>query len=364
MKLSTFKYNSYKNALLDNFFSATDRHRLIGILVPGTTLYSKDSNTRAPSTMKALRVHKDGDTTTIIIEDLPMPKPSTGQLLVKIRASAVQPSDVLNSKGVFVNTTFPRTLGRDFAGTVVEGPPNLIGRDVFGTSGPTFSFVEDGAQADYALLSVDAIALKPKQLSFEQAALLGTPFATANLTLKRANAVPGETVLVLGATGAVGSWVMKLAQAHGCKTISVGRHGTDIDSTVDPTLSTAKDLTGGKGPNIAIDTVGDLSLTRAAIESLAPLGRLCTITAPRSGNKELAVDITSLYRRQISLIGCNSLAYSQAEMARMLTRDLVPLIESGKLQAPELGNTVRLPLDEALGAYSGNVKKAVIVFDG
>lgn len=313
--------------------------------------------------MKALRVYKSGDTTSLQVEDVPLPKLSTEQVLVKIRASAVQPSDVLNSKGVFANTTFPRTLGRDFAGTVVEGPPNLIGKDIFGTSGPTFSFTEDGAQAEYAVLDVDAIALKPKQLSFEQAALLGTPLTTANLTLKRANVVPGETVLVLGATGAVGSWVVKLAQAYGCKTIGVGRHGTDIDSTADPTLSTAKQLTGGQGPNIAIDTVGDLNLTRAALEVLAPFGRLCTITAPRSGNKELAVDITSLYRRQISLIGCNSLAYSQTDMARMLAQDLVPLLESGKLKAPELGNTVRLPISEALEAYSGEVKKAVIVFD-
>lgn len=313
--------------------------------------------------MKALRVYKNGDTTSIQVEDVPIPKPTTGQVLIKISASAVQPSDVLNSKGVFGNTTFPRTLGRDFAGTVVEGPPHLTGKEVFGTSGPSFSFTEDGAQAEYAVLSIDAVALKPKQLSFEQAALLGTPLTTANLTLKRANVVPGETVLVLGATGAVGSWVMKLAQAYGCKTIGVGRHGTDIDSIADPALSTAKQLTDGKGPNVAIDTVGDLNLTRAALEVLAPFGRLCTITAPRSGNKELAIDVTLLYRRQISLIGCNSLAYSQTDMAIMLTKDLVPLLDSGKLKAPELGNIVRLPLGEALDAYSGEVKKAVIVFD-
>jgi NADPH2:quinone reductase len=313
--------------------------------------------------MKALRVHKDDDTISVHIDDLPLPKPSTGQVLVKIRASAVQPSDVLNSKGMFGTTIFPRTLGRDFAGTVVEGPTSLIGRDVFGTSGTTFSFTEDGAQAEYAVLSAHAVALKPAKLSFEQAALLGTPLTTANLTLKRANLNPADTVLVLGATGVVGSWVMKLAQAKGCKTIGVGRHGADIDSNADPTLSTAKDLTGGKGPDVAIDTVGDLNLTRAALEVLAPFGRLCTITAPRSGNKDLAIDVTSLYRRQISLIGCNSLAYSQADMTRMLAQDLVPLIESGKLQAPELGNTVRLPLSEALGAYNGEVKKAVIVFD-
>lgn len=313
--------------------------------------------------MKALRVHKDGDTTSLHIEDLPTPNPSAGQVLVKIRASAVQPSDILNSTGSFGLTTFPRTLGRDFAGTVVEGPPHLTGKDVFGTSGDTFSFTVDGAQAEYAVLHADAVAIKPDQLSFEQAALLGTTFTTANLTLKRANIQVEDTVLVLGATGAVGSWVMKIAQAKGCKTIGVGRHGTDIDSTQDPTLSKAKELTSGKGPTVAIDTVGDLGLTKAAFEVLAPLGRLCTITAPHSGTKELPIDIASLYRRQISLIGCNSTAYAQADMAKMLTEDLVPLVENGKLHAPELGNTVRLPLSQALDAYNGRVKKAVVVFD-
>lgn len=315
------------------------------------------------ATMKALRVHKNGDATSLELEDVAIPKPTADQLLIKIRASAVQPSDILNSSGAFGLTTFPRTLGRDFAGTVLEGLPAFTGKDVFGTSGDTFSFTVDGAQAEYAVVGADAVAVKPDELSFEASALLGTTFTTANLTLKRANAHSGDTVLVLGATGAVGSWVMKIAQAKGCKTIGVGRHGTDIDSTQDPTLIKAKQLTGGKGPTVAVDTVGDLSLTKAAFEALAPLGRLCTITAPRSGSKELPIDIASLYRRQISLIGCNSTAYSQAEMAKMLREDLVPLIESGELSASELGSTVRLPLSEALDAYNGKVKKAVIVFD-
>jgi NADPH2:quinone reductase len=215
-----------------------------------------------------------------------------GQVLVKIRASAARSSDVLNFKGSFGNTTFPRTLGRDFAGTIIEGPPRLAGNDIFGTSGLTSSFLEDGEQTEYAVLSIGAVAFKPKQLSFEQAALLETPFTTANLTLKRAKVVPREKVLVLGAPGAVGTWVMKLVQANGCKTTSVGRHGTDIDSTVDPTLSTAKQTSGGSGPNVIIGTVGDLNLTRAALKVLAFLCRICTITAPQSENTEL--ETTSL----------------------------------------------------------------------
>lgn len=268
-----------------------------------------------------------------------------------------------SSQPQITDQTVNHLQGRDFSGTVISGPPTYIGKDVFGTSGNSFSFIKDGAQAEYAVLEPEAVAFKSKEISFEQAALLGTPFTTANIILRRASFKPGETVLVLGATGSVGSWVMKLAQAHGCKAIGVGRHGTDIDSTQDPTLSKAKELTGGKGPDIAVDTVGDFALTKAAFDVLATNGRLCTITSPRSGSTELGVDILSLYRRQISLIGCNSIGFTQVEMAQMLSRDLVPLIESGKLEVPELGNTTRLSIDQALDAYNGKVKKAVIVFD-
>jgi NADPH2:quinone reductase len=207
------------------------------------------------------------------------------------------------------------------------------------------------------------VAFKPKEITFEQAALLGTPFTTANIILKRAQCTPGETVLVLGSTGSVGTWVMQLSQAQGCKTIGVGRYGTDVDSTQDPTLSKVKDMTSGKGPDIAVDTVGEFSLTNAAFNVLGKNGRLCTITAPRSGSTELPIDILSLYRRQISIIGCNSIGYTQVEMAKMFSDDLVPLIEQGKVKVPGLGNTVRLPIDEALDVYNGKVKKAVIVFD-
>lgn len=201
----------------------------------------------ATNTMKALRMTRDGSSPpTLAIEEIPMPSPESAQLLVKIRASSIQPADILNSKGGFGMTTFPRTLGKDFAGTVVEGPEQWKGRDVFGTSGSTFSFTVDGAQAEYAVLPEGAVAPMPKNLSFAQAASLGTPFTTADLILKRAQAKARDTVMVLGAAGSVGDAVMQIAKLKGCKTISVGRHGTDIDSSSDPELKASKDLTDGK----------------------------------------------------------------------------------------------------------------------
>ncbi|KAK5698956.1 hypothetical protein LTR97_006605 [Elasticomyces elasticus] len=313
--------------------------------------------------MKALRMTKDGLSAPILsIEDIPTPSPGPGEMLIKIHASSVQPADILNSKGGFGITTFPRTPGKDFAGTVETGPSSWKGKKVFGTSGSSFSFTKDGAQAEYTVVPIEAVAEMPKNLSFPQAASLGTPWTTADLALIRAQAKEGETVMVLGATGSVGSAAMEIAKLKGCKTISVGRHGTDVDSTSDSELKGAKELTGGKGPDVVFDTVGDFKLTKAAFDVLAFNGRLVTITSPRQGSTELSVDILSLYRRQISLVGCNTAAHPQEEMGQML-RELAPAFESGKLTPPEEKGMTLITLDQAPDAYSGKLKKAVIVFD-
>ena len=311
--------------------------------------------------MKAVRVTKD-TSTALTVSDVPIPSPGPGELLVKISASFVQPADILNSKGGFGITTFPRTIGKDFSGTVVEGSDEWKGKEVYGTSGSTFGFTEDGAQAEFAVLRQDCVALKPKNLSFAQAAAVGTPFTTAYTALLRARAVQGEVVMVLGATGSVGSAAVQIAKSLGCRTITVGRHGTDVYSTQDPELKTAKDLSDGKGPDVVIDTVGDFGLTKAAFNVLATKGRLSTITAPRQGPTELAVDILSLYRRQVELIGCNTAAASQAEMAKVM-RNLTSKFETADLQAPDEDSMNLIDIDQAADAYSGTVKRAVITFE-
>lgn len=206
------------------------------------------------------------------------------------------------------------------------------------------------------------MAVKPKTISFTQAAAMGTPWTTGMMTLLRARTKPTDTVMVLGATGSVGSSVVQIAARMGCKTIGVGHHGTDIDSSKDPQLLTAKDLTGGAGPDVVVDTVGDLTLTKAAFEVMATRGRISIISAPRQGNREISLDLLSLYRRQIELVGCNSAAYPQSEMAQML-RDLTPDIESGRLIAPDEKSMTPINIDQAPDAYAGKIKRAVIVFD-
>ena len=312
--------------------------------------------------MKALRVTKEGSSTEVSVQEVPKPSIQAGELLVKVRASFVQPADILNSKGGFPLTTFPRTIGKDFAGTVVEGSDEWRGKDVYGTSGPTFGFTEDGGQAEYAVLREGAVANKPSNLSFAQAAAVGTPYTTGMITLLRARTKSSDVVMVLGATGSVGASVVQIAKSLGCQTITVGRHGTDVNSAEDPQLKKAKDLTGGKGPDVVVDTVGDFNLTKAAFDVMAIQGRMSFITAPRQGSTELPVDILSLYRRQIELVGCNSTGSSQEELAKMLS-DLTPDFVSGKLVAPEEKSMSLMGIDQAADAYTGKIKRAVIVFD-
>ena len=109
-------------------------------------------------------------------------------------------------------------------------------------------------------------------------------------------------------------------------------------------------------------SAGAVALKKTAIAVLAPYGRLSTITAPRQGSTQLSVDILDLYRKQISLIGCNTAGESQQAINALL-KELVAGFEDGSLKAPDEKEFTVLPLDRALEAYEGKAKKAVIVMD-
>ena len=315
--------------------------------------------------MQALQLKKDGPSVpSLSLITTPKPSPGPGQVLIQVKASPIQPSDVLNSQGRFPHTKFPRVPGRDFAGIVVDGPSHLSGKEVFGTSGHDFSFTEDGCHAEYCLISQKVVVEKPKNLSFAQAASAGTPFTTAAIALRRAGVKTGETVLVLGFTGQVGSAVAQLAKLWGCKVLGVARgNAAEIDSAGDPTLSKAKALTDGKGPDVAIDTVGDADLAQAAIEVLGFGGRYSFISAPRGGNSKVPVDFLSVYRREVSLIGNNSVDHPQEEMALEL-KHMREGFESGALVPMKESAMTFVGLQDAIGGYTeGGRKRYVIKFD-
>jgi NADPH2:quinone reductase len=208
------------------------------------------------------------------------PDPALGlnQLLVKVAASPIQPSDLMNTQGNFPSTTFPRVPGRDFAGVVVQPTSSpWHGKSVYGTSGPVLGFTCDGAHAEFVAVPDDAVAEVPQGMDLKQASVLGVPWTTAHVALSRAAAKKGETVLVFGAGGAVGGAVVQLAKSSlfGCSVLTAGRGDKyEVDTTKHPDLSVAKDLTNGRGPDVVVDTTGDLGLIKAALHQLNRGGRL------------------------------------------------------------------------------------------
>src|SRR5712671_4702737 len=100
------------------------------------------------------------------------------ELLIEVKAAAVNPSDVKAATGLMPYAIFPRTPGRDYAGVVVDGPTGWVGREVFGSSGD-LGIRRDGTHATHLAVEVDAVVEKPRNLSWDEAAGIGVPFVTA-----------------------------------------------------------------------------------------------------------------------------------------------------------------------------------------
>jgi len=309
--------------------------------------------------------------TKLKFDSHPDPDLHQNQLLVRVAASPIQPSDLLNTQGNFPDTTFPRIPGRDFAGVVVQPTSSLWhGKSVYGTSGPVLGFTCDGAHAEFVAVPEDAVAEVPRGMDLKQASVIGVPWTTAYVALTRAHAKKGETVLVFGAGGAVGGAVVQLAKSclFGCQVLTAGRGDKyDVDTTKYPDLKVAKDLTNGSGPDVVVDTTGDLGLMQAGLIQLSKGGRLAVITTgSSSGHKTttVEVDFKQLYRLEHSIVGCNSVEHSGHEMAALLQKMKAPF-ESGELQAPDISRYTEVKLEEVVTAYEemlhGTRKKFVIV---
>ena len=303
--------------------------------------------------MKALRFTVYGDPSVLRIEDLDAPQPRSGESLIKISASAINPSDVKNVAGFF-HTSLPRTPGRDYAGIVVAGEG--IGREVWG-SGAGFGVARDGAHAQYVCVPADALADKPAHLTMEAAASVGVPFVVAwNGLVQAAELQAGETVMVIGAAGAVGRAVTQIATWRGARVVGVDR------TTPDAVLA-AKDATGGRGVDVVFDAVGG-AMFEQGLKSLRPQGRQIAIAS--TGERRVSFDMPDFYHARLHLIGVDSLKLTGPEIAAIMNA-LEPGFQSGDLQPYE---TKQWPLDEAATAYavvqrgSGPVKQVLTMPSG
>lgn len=299
--------------------------------------------------MRALRFHQTGSLDELRLEVVPTPVAKADEVLVQVKASAINPSDIKNVLGKMHETTVPRIPGRDFAGVVVSGSGDLTRRSVFG-SGGDLGFGRDGSHAEYVAVPASAVLPLPKNLRFEQAASIGVAYITAWAALVNAAHIqPGETVFIIGTTGSVGSAAARIAHSMGVRVIGTVRKGSDIPATkVLPVaewislentdlVTGVRAATDGRGADVVFDVVGG-AMFEKCLGALAWRGRQVAISS--SPEPRVSFNLVDFYHNESRLLGIDSLKLSFEETAEIL-RGLTPGIEAGTFPPPPV-ETFRL----------------------
>lgn len=301
------------------------------------------------------------------------PVPAEGEAVVEVRAAAVNPSDAKAATGLMPYAVFPRTPGRDFAGVVVQGPAEWLGRAVFGSSG-NLGIRRDGTHASHVVVPVGGLVEKPAGIGFAEAAGIGVPFVTAIEGFRRAG-LPGtgDVVVIMGVNGKVGQAAAQIATWRGARVIGVVRRNEPyqghasapvevIDASACDVATEVRTMTGGHGADIVYNTVGDPYFA-AAHGALAKLGRQILIAAIKP---VVEFNIFEFYRGRHSYHGIDTLALSCEETGAVL-RELLPGFASGALQPFAVNPAAQFGLDQIAAAYAavmGSSKDRVFIMPG
>jgi len=304
-----------------------------------------------------------------LIEMQRPPVLNQGEALVRVVSAGVNPSDVKAALGIMPKAIFPRIPGRDFAGVVVDGPSEWLGKEVWGSGGDV-GITRNGSHAGWLALPVQALHEKPRNLSFEEAGSVGVPFVTAYEGFRRSGMPqPGQVIVVMGANGKVGQATVQIAAMNGAHVIAVQRSDSfSAFACSEVSVINAKELgaeqiaeqvqqlSNGKGANIIYNTVGS-AYFESANKSLAKGGTQIFIATQ---DRSVPFDIFTFYRGMHTFVGIDTLALDCVESTKLLDQ-LKSGFESNKLKAFHVDQTFRI--DDALEAYklvlSGSPKRVV-----
>jgi len=238
--------------------------------------------------MKAIRVTAFGGPEVLRLEEVPTPQPGRGEVLVRIHATGVNPVETYIRAGTYARLpALPYTPGNDAAGVVEE-----VGADAseFKTGDRVYtSGSVTGTYAEFALCKKEQVHPLPANVSFAQGAAMGTPYATAYRgLLQRAVAQPGETVLVHGASGGVGTAAVQLARARGLRVFGTagsedgiklvreqGAHEV-FDHHAPDHVEQIMKATGGHGVDVIVEMLANVNLGKD-LTILAKGGRVVII---------------------------------------------------------------------------------------
>lgn len=289
------------------------------------------------------------------VSEVARPALAAGQALVRVHSAGVNPSDVKAALGLMPQAVFPRSPGRDYAGVVVEGSAEWVGKAVWGSGGDV-GITRDGSHAGWLVLPVAALREKPARLSFDEAGSVGVPFITAYEGFRRSGLPQaGQVVAVMGANGKVGQAAVQLAAMAGAKVIAVQRSAAltgfacssvDVVDARDTDVAARIREISGRGADIVFNTVGSpyFEAANKAMAKGATQIFISTVERP------VPFDIFTFYRGMHTYVGIDTLALDCVASNERL-QAMHAGFESGQLQPFPLEAGSVYALQDALTAY-------------
>ena len=315
--------------------------------------------------MRAVQVLQPTGPADVRVVDVPEPEPGPGEVLVEVHSVGVSFPDLLLSQGLYqLRPEPPFTLGVDVAGTVVslrDGSSLAssgqatgsaeVGNDLApGTR--VAGVVPYGGAAEQAVIPASAVFPLPEGTSYDEGAALPMNYLTALFALQERGRVrQGETVLVHGAAGGVGTATLQVARGLGARTIAVvstaekaafaRAAGADEAVLLDGFKDAVRDLTGGRGVDVVLDVVGGEVFTDS-LRCLGEQGRLLVVGfAAGQGIPEVKVNRLLLGNIDVRGVGWGAFAMAKPDYMQQQWRDLLPMLESGVVRPP-VGATYEL----------------------
>jgi NADPH2:quinone reductase len=312
--------------------------------------------------MKAIVVREFGSPDVMKLETVPETIPGPGQVTIRVHAVGVNPVDTYIRAGAYARKpNLPYTPGTDIGGIVQAVGPNVTRVRV---GDRVYAHAVIGGYGEVALCEDWQASALPEGSSFQQGAAIGVPYATAwRALLMRAQARPGETVLVHGASGGVGTAAVQIARACGMRVI--GTAGTEeglklvrsegahevLNHREADYLQRLMPLTGGRGVDVVLEMLANINLDRD-LDVLAQHGRIVVI-----GNRgRVEIDPRKSMGRDAAILGM-TLFNATREHLEEIHAGIGAGLENGSLK-PVIGK--QFPLADAPKAHVAVMESAAL----
>jgi len=325
--------------------------------------------------VRALLCREYGPIERLRVEDVPSPRPGPNEVVVEVKASSLNFPDALMVQGLYqVKPPLPFSPGMELAGIVKE-----VGADLRGVArgDRVVAFPGRGGFAQECLVAADRVSPLPAGMDFETGSAFMLTYCTSLHALKDSGHLqPGETLVVLGAAGGVGTSAVEVGKAMGAKVIAAASSEEKLafcrklgaDETIDYEKADLRqrilDLTGGKGADVVYDPVGGAH-TEAALRATAWHGRLLVIGFASGVIPQVKLNLALLKERSLVGVYWGDWTQHDPQGQRRNVDQLAGWFAEGKIK-PALSE--RVSLEEAPAAMlrllQRNVKGKVVVVPG